>query len=109
MTRDALLQELMDSVRHRFEAVYPGTVLRDEVLYTRQPAQNLLPHISTEILSDFERGDGGELKGDLPKFCAVHSSSALAANTFGPFRIEPKCLAVGGIHGFTQAQFEGKL
>jgi len=61
------------------------------------------------IQADLKKGGGGELK-PLPKrpakFHAAHSSSALAANTFGPYRNDPKSLTVGGHSGFTHLQFE---
>jgi hypothetical protein len=40
------------------------------------------------------------------KFCAPHSSSALAVDTFGPFRHQPAHLRLDGRIGFTSAQFE---
>ena len=40
------------------------------------------------------------------KFCAPHSSSALAVNTFGPFRRQPTHLRLNGHTGFTAMQFE---
>jgi hypothetical protein len=47
---------------------------------------NLLPTVrSEEIEGDFRAGGGHELD---EKFCAAYSSSALAANCFGPFRVQ---------------------
>jgi len=40
------------------------------------------------------------------KFCAPHSSSALAVNTFGPFRHQTAYLRLKGHTGFTNARFE---
>ena len=78
--------------------------------YTLTPEANLLPGLDAAlIMEDYATGDGGELRGDVPKFCAAHSSAALAANAFGPFRRDPRLLSVGGIDGLTGARFERPL
>lgn len=65
---------------------------------------NLLPGVRLEdIQGDFAQGSGNELAG---KFRATHSSSALAANTFGPWRKNPQALSLLGKTGFTSLQFE---
>ena len=65
---------------------------------------NLLPGVRLEdIQGDFAQGSGNELAG---KFRATHSSSALAANTFGPWRKNPQTLSLLGKTGFTSLQFE---
>ena len=64
-------------------------------------------------LADFEedlrRGDGCELTdrpGTPAKFRAAFSSSALAVNTFGPFRHAPAQLSLVGVTGFRSVEFE---
>ena len=52
--------------------------------YVDWPQANLVPGVRLEQFeSDLRRGDGGELR---MKFCAVHSSAALAVNCFAPFK-----------------------
>lgn len=55
---------------------------------------------------DLRRGDGDELGG---KFCALHSSSALAVNTFGPFKRRPSELRLLNRDGAESVEFEKKL
>jgi hypothetical protein len=62
---------------------------------------------------DLRKGDGAELddhgrsdKWIPAKFCAPHSSSALAANTFGPFRHFPKRLLLPHQRNFDDCRFE---
>ena len=74
--------------------------------YVARPEQNLLPGVRLEdFRADLEQGSGDELAG---KFCAAHSSSALAVNTFGPWRQNPQSLRLLGQTGFTALQFERK-
>jgi len=68
-----------------------------------------LAGLPEEILDDFADAQGKELEGDHPKFCAAHSSSALAANAFGPFRFHPERLELAGLSGFTETRFEKQL
>ena len=62
---------------------------------------NLLPGISAQwVEPDFRQGSGNELGG---KFRAAHSSSALVANVFAPFKQDPQGLRLPGagrIDGF---------
>jgi hypothetical protein len=80
--------------------------------YTLEPDQNLIPGIDPEFyVADLEQGDGSELHdrdGNVAKFCAAHSSSALAVNSFGPFRLRPQMLVLSGWSGFRYTQFEHK-
>ena len=72
--------------------------------YAARPDLNLVPGVQlADIQADFLQGSGNELEG---KFCAAHSSSALAANTFGPWRKIPQELNLLGMSGFTSFQFE---
>ena len=102
--------DVIEAILDRFRSLPNSPPLRgDYPSYTETPAQNLLTGLPEEILDDFAAGDGKELEGDRPKFCAVHSSSALAANAFGPFRFHPGRLTLAGLGGFTETRFEKKL
>lgn len=99
-----------EAILDRFRSLPDAPPFRDDYpSYTLTPGQNLLAGLPEEILEDFAAGDGGELDGDPPKFCAAHSSSALVANAFGPFRLEPGRLTLAGLSGFTESSFEKKL
>jgi hypothetical protein len=75
--------------------------------YTRLPQENLLLGIDLATVEDDLRGgDGDELR---MKFCAVHSSCALAVNCFAPFKAKPGRLQLLGTQGATDVRFEKKL
>jgi hypothetical protein len=75
--------------------------------YTHWPQENLLPGIDLAAVEDDLRGgDGDELS---MKFCAVHSSCALAVNCFAPFKVQPSRLALLGRQGAMKVEFEHKL
>jgi len=75
--------------------------------YTHSPQDNLLPGIDlATVESDLICGDGNELRS---KFCAVHSSSALAVNCFAPFKVHPNNLILLGKRGAKCVNFEWKL
>ena len=61
---------------------------------------------------DLNQGDGNELhhgRTRPAKFCAAYSSSALAVNTFAPFKHHSDMLTIGPIDGFTTPlHFEAK-
>lgn len=80
--------------------------------YCKTPELNLLDGVRLEDFEqDFRSGAGGELEpeGDKPpKFCALISSSALAANCFGPFRRDPSILMISGCSGFDELRFEAQ-
>jgi hypothetical protein len=79
----------------------------DDKGYTHWPQENLLPGIDLgSVEGDLRSGDGDELR---MKFCAVHSSCALAVNCFAPFKVQPSRLALLGKHGATKVDFEHKL
>ncbi|MCD4690078.1 hypothetical protein K8S17_01310 [bacterium] len=65
-----------------------------------------------DVRADFIGGAGREITmmpGRSDKFCAAHSSAALAANTFGPFRCSPGDLTLLGMSGFSATRFEKQL
>jgi len=78
--------------------------------YVLHPEEVLVPEVEFQpIREDLEKGGGGELEDQddrPPKFHAAHSSSALVANTFGPYRNDPKRLTVAGHSGFEKLRFE---
>jgi hypothetical protein len=64
-----------------------------------------------QALADLREGSGGELTATdahRPKFHSAFSSSALAVNVFGPWRLDPGDLAVESISGFTTLRFEAQ-
>ena len=77
--------------------------------YVAAPADNLLDGVSlAQFEKDLRSGDGSELNG---KFCAVHSSSALAVNTFAWFKTADRLplLALCGIKGANTLSFERRF
>lgn len=97
----------------RLKTLKGSDVLRDRwPRYTRVPSQNLVPGIAEgDFADDLRGGDGGELvEGtDRPaKFCAAHSSSALAVNTFAPLRRDPTRIVFPGLAALSHARFEGQ-
>lgn len=86
----------------RFLATPPG--------YLQDWHDNLIEAVTPlDFEADLLEGRGNELT-DRPeepaKFRAAFSSSALAVNTFGPFRRHPDRLLIDGISGFTETRFE---
>jgi hypothetical protein len=72
--------------------------------YVKRVKDNLSPGVTLEMFQDdLEGGSGNELEG---KFKAVHSSSALAVNSFAPFKKNPNKLVLACKTGFTKIQFE---
>jgi hypothetical protein len=71
---------------------------------------NLIEGVTAaDFEADLRRGAGNELTDgpDEPaKFRAAYSSSALAVNTFAPFRRQPERLLLAGITGFDTLEFE---
>ncbi len=75
--------------------------------YVQDPRQNLVPGNRLEDFeADLSAGAGQELLG---KFLAIHSSSALAVNTFGPFKRTPDRLRFPGLANASSIQFEVAL
>lgn len=74
--------------------------------YVSDPSENLLDGIRLpDIEADFRQGDGNELE---EKFRAAHSSSALAANNFAPFKLRPGSLRLAGVSHLGAPTFEQK-
>jgi len=71
------------------------------------PQQNLVQGVRLDQFEDdLRRGDGNELKR---KFCAVHSSAALAVNSFAPFKDRPEDLFLLDRQGAGIIQFEKQM
>ncbi|MFN8710447.1 MAG: PGN_0703 family putative restriction endonuclease [Planctomyces sp.] len=84
------------------------SVLLDSKGYVSRPEQNLLPGVLMEHFeSDIREGDGNELQ---TKFCATHSSTALAINSFAWFRPAERLqyLTMWDQTGATALRFERK-
>ncbi len=74
--------------------------------YVGDYRDNLLRGIEDgDFKADLNAGSGNELTS---KFLAVHSSSALGVNVFGPFRRHMADLQLLGSTGFTDIRFERK-
>lgn len=66
----------------------------DEKGYVSEVGQNLIEGVHlVDFEADLRQGDGNELE---EKFRAAHSSSALAVNTFAPFKSDPVALRLPG-------------
>jgi hypothetical protein len=90
------------AIRRRYNDISPVTL--DDRGYAVRAELNLVPGVRMDdIRADFAQGSGNELEG---KFRAAHSSSALAANTFGPWRKNPQPLCLMGTPGYEFLQFE---
>ena len=75
--------------------------------YVDDPTDNLLPGVKRDQFEpDLKNGGGHELE---TKFRAVHSSSALAINTFAPFKDAPGSLTILGRQRFRSLVFEKHL
>jgi hypothetical protein len=75
--------------------------------YVNWPQDNLVAGVRLEQFeSDLRRGDGNELQ---MKFCAVHSSAALAVNCFAPFKERPTDLELLGQRCQEPVEFERPL
>ena len=98
----------------RLEATSGQSIFREtHAGYTKRLEENLIPGIeANDFWPDLGAGAGNELvdgSRDPAKFCAAFSSSALAVNSFGPFRHHPGNLDLLGYRGFSEAQFEKPL
>lgn len=72
--------------------------------YVKWPHENLIEGVQLEQFEDeLRQGSGDELR---IKFCAIHSSSALAVNTFAKFKDVINLLTILDIDGFHKLVFE---
>ena len=96
---------LLESVKAGLIKNFEGTT--DQAGYVNLPQGNLLPGVRMEQFeAELEQGDGNELGGS---FCAVHSSAALAINTFAPFKSNPSDFVILGRTGLNDLSFEEKV
>ena len=78
----------------------------DQKGYLAKPEMNLLSGVNPEMIKDdYLKGSGNEWK---KKFRAIHSSSALAANTFGRLKTNPQLLTFADCKGFYTPKLEAK-
>ena len=74
--------------------------------YVTDVQKNLVAGVTSEMIKgDYARGSGQEW---LTKIRAIHSSSALAANTFGRWKSDPSQLTFGKVSGFDRLRLEKK-
>jgi hypothetical protein len=78
----------------------------DKNNHVDEASQNLIEGVHLEDFeADLLQGDGNEMAG---KFRAAHSSSALAVNTFAPFKAHLGALVLPGGSDFASLHFEQK-
>lgn len=74
--------------------------------YLANPTMNLLKGVNAELIeTDYRQGSGSEWD---TKFRAIHSSSALVANTFGRWKTDSKHLKILGLSNFSPPYLEKK-
>ena len=74
--------------------------------YVSDDKMNLVPGVTPEMVQDdYQNGSGQEWLG---KFRAIHSSAALAANSFGRWKHEPDKLKIIGCDGFQSVRLEAQ-
>jgi hypothetical protein len=102
---ESALCRRLQSLGPEVDAICRAEHARDNVVVTVDDAA------LAAALSDLRAGSGHELtadRGQRPKFHSAHSSSALAVSTFGPWRLEPRTLALDGKSLFTSLRFEAQ-
>ena len=98
------LSQVKQKLWERFKEISVSPI--DKNGYVLTPQDNLLSGINLDdFKEDFIRGSGNELES---KFLAVHSSSALVANTFARWYETPSKLLLCGDCNFTDINFEKK-
>jgi Restriction Endonuclease associating with ARP len=91
------------ALRRRFAALRPDLEVSPSG-YVSRVEDNLLPGVEArQFVEDLPAGNGRELES---KFLAIHSSAALAVNTFARFKDEPAHLSLVGVTGFEALDFE---
>ncbi len=97
--------QLLEKIKTKLHSKFPVTAHTNG--YVADWNDNLIPGVfAAQFEADLRAGAGQELEG---KFKALHSSSALAVNTFAPFKPNPADLRFQGKQGFTHLQFEQRL
>ncbi len=104
MAKISNLQRIYQALWARFRELTRNS--HDDKGYVANLEDNLLPGVDPELIrTDFEKGNGNELNR---KILAVHSSSALAANTFGFWKTDPAKLMILNRIGFGPPDLEWK-
>ena len=109
---DSLLQALASLQGIRLEAEFERKLsqlagMEGAAGYCQRPEDNLIPGVNlADFETDLRAGAGSELDGH---FMAARSSSALAVNTFAPFKRVPDALSLLEVHGASKLCFEKKL
>ena len=105
ITETAVRQRAEQALHKALKSVRPEVVI-DTKGRVASNRDQLVPSVTTaDFEADLRQGSGNETND---KFRAVHSSSALAINCFGPFKRNLLDLQVCGFKGFTSLQFEKK-
>jgi len=101
----ALLDACKEGLAASLRRLSPHAVL-DSRNYVHDTLSNLIEGVHLEdIEADLLQGGGNELAG---KFLAAHSSTALAVNTFAPFKRGIAALRIADSFGFSRLHFERK-
>lgn len=78
----------------------------DDKGYVDDASLNLVSGVTPEMIADdYLEGSGREWS---EKFKAIHSSAALAANTFGRWKSDPSKLKIWDMSGFTELKLEAQ-
>lgn len=112
MSETPIRKRAESAVAQRLVALKSEKIFRSKwPSHTKLPEDNLVTGVTRrDFWDDLEKADGNELSDSPPpaKFCAAHSSSALAVNNFGPFRHSSGNLVLAGHGDFSNAKFERK-
>lgn len=105
ITETAVRKRAEQALRKALKAVRSKVVI-DKRGRVASNTDHLVSSVMTaDFEADLKQGSGNETND---KFRAVHSSSALAVNCFGPFKRNLSDLQVCDFDGFTSLQFEKK-
>lgn len=118
--REHIIQKQIAWARLRGFELVGSAKERGLPTYVRNESENLFQPLSAETRANMLDGDGGELtetEARMPKFHAVHSSSALGINVFDYWRDKTDISPVTAACGLTQKgtarsgaiSFEAKL
>jgi hypothetical protein len=101
----SLLTDAKKCVREHFTRLHPDLHV-DQQGYVLEVKDNLVEGVDADLIKrDYENGSGQEWDR---KIRAVHSSAALAANTFGFFKDKRDVLEHMGARGFSCPRLEAK-
>lgn len=110
-----LQKRILTQLERGYRTRFPTADIDDRG-YLPTAKDNLLDGISLELVAeDFGSSAGQEMyvkdsnSGKRPKMAALHSSSALAVNTFGQWRADAASLSLAKRTGFHGLRFEAKF